>query len=68
MEIYRLIREQAREGKAVLLITSEIDEMVDLADRVIVLRGGRIVAEETGSGINDHNLMQLALEGGLRNA
>lgn len=68
MEIYHLIRQLAAEGKAVLLITSEIDEMVDLADRVIVLRNGCIVAEETGDGINNHNLMHLALEGGRENA
>ena len=68
LEIYNLIRRLAAEGKAVLLITSEIDEMVDLADRVAVLRGGKIVAEETGGGINDHNLMHLALEGGAEYA
>lgn len=68
LEIYELIRDLAAQGKAVLLITSEIDEMVDLANRVIVLRDGRIVAEETDEGIESTNLMHLALEGGRKNA
>ncbi len=43
--IYELIRSLAAEGKAVLLISSEHEEVVGLAHRVLVMRGGRIVAE-----------------------
>jgi len=44
-EIYRLIGEVAMEGVAVIFISSELPEVVGLAQRVLVLREGRIVAE-----------------------
>ena len=47
-----------------LLISSEVDEMVDLSDRVIVLQDGRIVDSVEGLAINNNNLMELALGGG----
>ena len=40
MEINGLIRALARGGTSILLITSEVEEMVSLSDRVLVLRGG----------------------------
>ena len=43
--IYELIVELAQEGLGVMLISSEIDEILGLAHRVLVMRGGRIVAE-----------------------
>jgi ABC-type sugar transport system ATPase subunit len=67
LEIYNTIRELTRTGTSVILITSELDEMVDLADRVIILHDGIIAAEETGAGINNRNLMQIALEGSAVN-
>ncbi len=44
-EIYRLIDELARSGVAVLLISSELPEVVGLCDRVLVMREGRLVGE-----------------------
>ena len=61
LEIQKLVRKIAEEGKSVILISSEMDEMADLSDRVIVLRGGKICEEVTGSDINSNNLMSLAL-------
>ncbi|KQT43164.1 ABC transporter [Aureimonas sp. Leaf454] len=48
-EIHRLIRNLARQGMAVLVISSEPDELPDLCDRVLVMAEGRIVRELTGS-------------------
>lgn len=64
MEIYKIIRKIAADGTSVLLISSEVDEMVDLSDRVIVLQDGRIVDSVEGLAINNNNLMELALGGG----
>jgi ABC-type sugar transport system ATPase subunit len=61
--IHKIIRELASQGKSVILITSEADEMVDLADRVLILRGGKIISEQTGADINQKNLMMIALQG-----
>jgi len=44
-DIYALIREQASEGCAVILVSSELDEVIELSDRVIVMRQGGIVKE-----------------------
>jgi len=44
-EIHALIGELAREGTAILLISSELPEVLDLSTRVLVLRGGRVIAE-----------------------
>lgn len=43
-EIYELVNELAREGKAVVLVSSELPELLGLADRIIVLREGRVSA------------------------
>jgi ABC-type sugar transport system ATPase subunit len=45
VEIYRMIRDLATAGAAVLLISSEMPEVQGLADRLLVMRGGRLVAE-----------------------
>lgn len=61
LEIGGLIRNLAAQGTAVLLVTSEVEEMVSLSDRVLVLRDGRIVAALAGEDISSANLMGLAL-------
>jgi len=49
VEIHELIAGIARDGVSVLLITSDMAEMVTLADRILVLHGFRIVGEVTNS-------------------
>ena len=44
-EVHRLINQAASEGKAVLMISSELPEVLGMADRIIVMREGRQVAE-----------------------
>ena len=60
-EIERLITKLAENGTAVLLISSEVEEMVALSDRVLVLRGGTISKEVTGAGITEAALLASAL-------
>jgi ABC-type sugar transport system ATPase subunit len=43
-EIYALVRALAREGMAILLISSELPEILDLSDRIVVMRAGRVAA------------------------
>jgi ABC-type sugar transport system ATPase subunit len=61
MEISGLIRALARGGTSILLITSEVEEMVSLSDRVLVLRGRKIAGIVEGADINNATLMRLAL-------
>jgi ribose transport system ATP-binding protein len=44
-ELYRFIRQMAEQGCAVVVITADVDELVDLCDRVVVLQNGAIVDE-----------------------
>ena len=59
MEISGLIRALARGGTSILLITSEVEEMVSLSDRVLVLRGREIAGTAEGADINHATLMRL---------
>ncbi len=68
-EIHRLIRELADAGTAVLLISSDLQEILGMSDRIVVMRRGHIVAELPGSS-SAHEVMVAALgsvptEGGL---
>ena len=62
-EIQELVRELADEGLAVLLISSEIEEIITGADRVVVLRDGRDVARLQGEEITADALMAAMAEG-----
>jgi len=51
-EIHRLVRKLAADGMAVLVVSSEPDELPDLCDRVLVMADGRIVRELAGEEIS----------------
>ncbi len=55
-EIHRLIRRRAQEGAAVLLISSDLPEILGMSDRIAVMRRGRIVAEFPGRSAPDQVL------------
>jgi ABC-type sugar transport system ATPase subunit len=59
-EIFELINEQVMQGKAALIISSEMQELVGITDRVIVMCEGRITGELTGEEITQENIMALA--------
>jgi ABC-type sugar transport system ATPase subunit len=56
-EIYRLIRDLADSGRTVLFRSTELPEIVGLADRILVLYRGRLVVEANGGDIDDHGLL-----------
>ncbi len=56
-EIYRLIRDLADTGRTVLFRSTELPEVVGLADRILVLYHGRLVFEANGGDIDDHGLL-----------
>ncbi len=59
-EIYRLIRAIAAEGVAVLMISSELPEVLGLSDRVLVMREGCLVGELDGPTAQEHEVMAMA--------
>jgi ribose transport system ATP-binding protein len=60
-EIYKLVAEYASSGKAILMYSTEIPEIVNMCHRVLVCYGGRIVAEKVGGEKNESNLMSAAI-------
>jgi ABC-type sugar transport system ATPase subunit len=59
-EIYRIMRELADAGLAILMISSELTEVVGMADRVIVMREGRVTGELQGRNATEESIMHLA--------
>jgi ribose transport system ATP-binding protein len=59
-DILRLIRTLADQGLAVLLVSSEFEELLAVADRILVLRDGAVVAEADPDAIDEAGLIQLA--------
>lgn len=62
-EIYKLITELASEGKAVLMISSEMEELIGVCDRIYVMSKGRISGELQRKDFSQENIMKLALIG-----
>ena len=57
-DIYRIIQELADEGKSIILVSSDWDELLVLSDRVIVMAEGRITAELCRDEITEDNFMR----------
>jgi simple sugar transport system ATP-binding protein/ribose transport system ATP-binding protein len=58
--IYDLIVEQARQGVGVVVISSDLEEVLALAHRVLVIRSGRVVSELTGTQLTEQNVLTAA--------
>jgi ribose transport system ATP-binding protein len=61
-EIYRLIRELAAQGKAIVMISSELPEVLRMSHRILVMCEGRITGELSGHGATQEAIMQLATQ------
>ncbi|WP_241827155.1 sugar ABC transporter ATP-binding protein [Streptomyces graminilatus] len=62
-ELYAVIRRLADEGLAVLLVSSEVPEVLGLADRVLVMREGRVVHTAPARELDEHRVLDLVMEG-----
>ena len=62
-EFYKLMTELARRGKSIIMVSSDMPELVSLSDRVLVLRHGAIAAELAKAEITEEAIITHALEG-----
>ena len=62
-EIYTIINKLAEEGKGVLVISSEMPELIGICDRIYVLYEGRIVGEIAGSEATQEKIMRAIVRG-----
>ena len=61
-EIYCIIAELARQGKSVIMISSEMGELIGMSDRVMVMCDGRVTGFIDGKEANQENIMALATQ------
>ncbi|WP_206118934.1 hypothetical protein [Chromobacterium fluminis] len=59
-EVYAFLDDFAREGGAVLLVSSEAPEILELSDRIAVFKAGRLVAMLDGAEASQQGLLHLA--------
>ncbi len=60
-QIYHFVRDLARQGKGIVVISSDLPEVMGLADRVLVMRQGRIAGEVAGARITEEAIVRLAM-------
>ncbi|ETW11405.1 ABC transporter-like protein [Roseivivax marinus] len=59
-QIYRLIHRLAEAGRSIIVISSEMPELIGLCDRVYVMHGGRVSGELEGPQVTEDNVIRLA--------
>ena len=64
-EIYRLIAELAADGIALLVISSELPELIGLSDRILVMAAGRIAGEVPRADATEQRVLNLAMRENL---
>ena len=59
-EIYNLINALAARGKAIIMVSSDMEEILGMSDRIIVLHDGMVAGELQRSQFSQENVLQLA--------
>ena len=67
-ELYQVVRNLAAAGVGVLLVSSEVPEVLGLADRVLVMREGRVIHEAPSGELDEHSVLDLVMAGSLMEA
>ncbi len=62
-EIYRLMSDFVRDGMAIVMVSSDIQEILTMSNRVLVLRRGQIVGAFSGASLTEEHIMRAALLG-----
>jgi ABC-type sugar transport system ATPase subunit len=62
-EIKRIWFDLRREGRAILIASTDSEELVDVCDRIVVMRRGRAVGELAGAEMTEQNLLRMAADG-----
>jgi ribose transport system ATP-binding protein len=59
-EIYALMEELARQGMAILFVSSDLEEVIGMSDRVLVMHEGRLSGELARAELGEEAIMRLA--------
>jgi ribose transport system ATP-binding protein len=59
-QIYQFIANLADEGKSIIVVSSEMPELIGICDRIVVMREGRVAGEVSGERMTEHDIVVLA--------
>lgn len=59
-QIYKFIATLAAEGKSIIVVSSEMPELIGICDRIVVMREGRVAGEVAGDQMTEQNIVELA--------
>ena len=62
-EIYQIMTDLARQNKAIIMVSSDMPEVVSMSDRVMVMKSGTIVGEIDRADISEENILQYSIGG-----
>jgi len=62
-EIYQIMTDLLREGKAIIMASSDMPEIISMSDRVMVMKKGRIVAELSKDEVTEENILEYSIGG-----
>lgn len=62
-DIYHLMEEMVREGKSIIMVSSELTEVMGMSDRIMVMRDGALTGEVQRDMFTEENILNFALEG-----
>ena len=57
-EIYKIIRQLAAQGTAIVMVSSELSEILGMSDRVVIMHNKKIVAERQAAGLTQESVMR----------
>ena len=60
-QIYKFLAALAADGKAIIVVSSEMQEVIGLANRVLVMREGRVAGELAGANVSEQAIVRLAM-------
>jgi ABC-type sugar transport system ATPase subunit len=63
VEIYKVMEELCREGISIIMVSSELPEIMGITDRMMVLAEGRVVGEFARSEYDQNKILHLAVKG-----
>lgn len=60
-EIYKVMVDLLKQGKAILMVSSDMPEVISMSDRILVFRQGEVAGELSGAEINEENILTLSI-------
>lgn len=65
-EIYQIIKDLAERGMAVIIVSSEMPEVINVSQRILVMDGGRILGEFSHRDVTQDGIMKMIIDGGRK--